>query len=111
MSTKHRLVMMGDKTPVLPFYEDNLDAIYITTGGTPVTYTVPAGVVALKFACTVDFYARKNAAVSVPAANVTDGSAPMLNPVFVQVQGGDTISLDTGTGNDGIPIFIERFTG
>lgn len=55
--------------------------------------TVPADARFARFAATGDFYAAYDAVAAVPAASVTDGTAPELNPDFRVVDGVTTISL------------------
>jgi len=55
--------------------------------------TVPAEACKVLFSCTGDFYAHHNAAATIPAGDVTDGSASALNPTGWVVTAADTIGV------------------
>ena len=58
-------------------------------------FTVPTDAKMVLFSATGDFYCDigSAASASIPAADVTDGSAPEINPVARGVVAGETISL------------------
>lgn len=60
---------------------------------TPEVHTVPTGAVFVNFSADGDFYANFGAAAAVPAADVTDGSASVLNPGLRALDGAATIGL------------------
>lgn len=55
--------------------------------------TVPTGAKWAIFSANGDFYARVGGTATVPAADVTDGTASMLNPTLRNVEGVTTISV------------------
>lgn len=55
--------------------------------------TVPAGAKYVLFSATADFYAKFGGAAAVPAADVTDGSASILNPELRAIDGASSIGL------------------
>lgn len=58
---------------------DYVDARVIVAN-TQEQYTVPNNVSVVLFSATDNFYAKPNASCAVPAADVSDGTAPELNP-------------------------------
>lgn len=72
---------------------DYVDA-RVLAGSTAESHTVPADVRWLIFSSTcATFYARKNAAAAVPAADVTDGSASERSPTAWFVENLTSIGL------------------
>ena len=55
--------------------------------------TVPAAAYKVLFSCTGNFYARHNAAATIAAVDVTDGTASALNPSGWVVTPADTIGV------------------
>ena len=72
----------------------------ILAADTKEDFTVPALAKAVLFSAIGDFYCLigPSASASVPAADITDGSAPELNPVAREVVAGETISLIASAG-------------
>lgn len=59
-------------------------------------HTVPAGARYVLFSATNDFYANFNAAAAVPAADIENGTASILNPGLRSIEGAVTIGLISG---------------
>jgi len=58
------------------------------------THTIPAGATMVLFSSTGDFWVDfHGATAAIPAADVTDGSSPELNPVARAVTAGGTFSM------------------
>lgn len=55
--------------------------------------TVPTGAKYVNFSATADFYARFGAAAAVPANEVADGTASVLNPGLRALDGVTSIGL------------------
>ncbi len=61
---------------------------YVLVADTVQTITIPTGARFALFSCTGDFYVDfAGTLAAVPAANITDGSAPELNPAVRSVEG------------------------
>lgn len=75
--------------PPLALYND----ARVLAAGVAESVTVPAGASYAFFAGTADFYVRIGGTAAVPAADVTDGTAPTLNPTARAVTPGDTLSI------------------
>lgn len=73
----------------LPLYID----ARVLAAGVNETHTVPAGAEVVFFGRDGDFYARPNGAATVPAADVTDGTASELNPTCWDVRSTTQIGL------------------
>jgi len=71
---------------------DYIDAEYLAAG-TEGEATVPARAKLVLFSATADFYFILGDTVTVPAANIEDGTAGELNPVVRVVEPGDIIHL------------------
>lgn len=56
-------------------------------------HTVPTGAKSVLFSATADFYANFGAAAAIPAVDVTDGTASLLNPKLRGIDGAATIGL------------------
>ena len=56
-------------------------------------HTVPAGAQRVFFSGTADFYVNFSGAAAVPATDVTDGSASLLNPTARSIAGVGTIGI------------------
>lgn len=69
----------GRESSAIPFAE--VVNAYKLTANVAQAIDVPAGANIAVFSCDNDFYAKPGATVTVPAANVTDGTAGELNPV------------------------------
>lgn len=76
----------------LPPPSDHVNSITLAAGVAKVE-TVPALATCVLFSKTTKFYAKHNAAATVPAGDVTDGSASDLNPEGWIVTAGDTIGV------------------
>lgn len=71
-------------------YIDN----YVLAATVAQTVTVPAGVTAVAFSATDDFYVRwSTGTAAIPGVNVTDGSGAEINPVMRSVYPGQTFSV------------------
>lgn len=75
--------------PPLSAYND----ARVLAANTAESVTVPAGASFALFAGTADFYVRTGGTAAVPAADISDGTAPVLNPTARAVTAGDTLSL------------------
>ncbi len=71
---------------------DYIDA-RVLAANTAESHTVPPGAKYVLFSANADFYAKFGAAGTVPAADVTDGTASELNPVLRSIDGATTIGL------------------
>lgn len=60
---------------------------------TNVAYVVPSNMKFMQLSCEDDFYMRKGAAASVPAANILDGTASQQNPAHILVDGDETLNF------------------
>lgn len=60
---------------------------YVLSAGAPVTVNIPTGARVAVFNSNTNFYVNWLAAAAVPSGNITDGSAPELNPVARDVTG------------------------
>ena len=89
---KLRLDLDGNRNA--PHYgveqSDTINAVVIT-GGSESTSTVPSDARWVLMSSDNDFYFIINATASVPAADVTNGSASELNPVMRRVDPGDVL--------------------
>lgn len=67
----------------------------VLTAGTAKSITVPANTGTVIFSATAgaDFYVKYNGTATVPSSDVTDGSAPDINPTIRTLLPGDTISV------------------
>lgn len=83
----------GSITPQPPDYVD----ARVLAAGTAKRHTVPEGARFVSFSATVDFFALFGASdvtAAVPSTDVTDGTAPELNPMARKIPDGVThISL------------------
>ncbi len=73
----------------LPGYRDS----YSLSAGVARAVTIPAGAGAVKFYSKADFYAQANTVAAMPVGDVTDGTAPALNPAVRDLAGVSTLSL------------------
>jgi len=58
--------------------------------------TVPTGAKCVLFSATANFYANFGAAAAIPATEVADGTASVLNPGLRSLDGAATIGLISG---------------
>jgi len=74
------------------------------------TYTVPTGCYLLVFNAPGGFWVRKGGTAAIPAADVTDGTAPVYNPASRLVTPGDQLSF---IADDAVKISLQchTFTG
>ncbi len=63
------------------------------------TLTIPTGANYVIFSSEGDFYVRVNAAATVPAGDVTDGSAAELNPPAYGLNGVTSLSVISKAAN------------
>lgn len=75
---------------------DTINAKVLAAGVAEVE-TVPAEAKCVLFSSEGNFYAKHNAAASVPAGDVIDGTASELNPSGYIVAAADTIGLIAST--------------
>ncbi len=62
------------------------------------TFVVPDGMHYVSFfSTTINVYVRKNATVTIPVADITDGTAGEPNPVLLRVEPGDTLHIRSAT--------------
>ena len=73
-------------------FTDQVDARVLGVA-TAEPHTVPAGATTVIFSGNADFYVNAFGTATVPAADVTDGSASELNPARRSVVGIATLSL------------------
>lgn len=73
-------------------FTDHIDA-RVLAASTAETVTVPTGATAVFFSSTADFYVNAFITATVPAADVTDGTASELNPLQRSVQGIASFSM------------------
>jgi hypothetical protein len=57
------------------------------------SHTVPTGAKKVLFSATGNIYVKFGGTAAVPAADVTDGTASMLNPVLVEIDYATTIGI------------------
>lgn len=62
------------------------------------TITVPTGSRFVLFSGNNDFYVKSNATATIPI-DISDGSAPELNPTMRSVKGGDVLHLVAPNAN------------
>ncbi len=82
----------GSRGSLAPVQADTIDARVLAAGAAEV-HAVPTGAQHVLFSATGDFFAKFGAsgvAAAVPAADVTNGSAPELNPAARRVPDGAT---------------------
>lgn len=65
----------------------------VLAADTAETFTCPTDANFVIFSSTGDFFAKYDGAATVPAADITDGTAPELNPIARLMDGGTSISL------------------
>lgn len=91
-----RIQKDGQYVPALPLINqsDYID-MAVLAATTKEDFTVPAKATKVIFASTGNFYCEigSAASASIPAGDVTDGSAPEINPTARVVVAGETISL------------------
>lgn len=98
--------MSTDERRALEFNPSDTNNAYVMTGAA-ISATVPSGAVVAGFSATGNFYANFNGgSAAVPAANVTDGTAPELNPSTRRVAGVSSISL---IGAAGVVVVISYY--
>jgi len=74
-------------------YSPYIDA-RVLAANTAESHTIPTGAKVVVFSADQNFYARFGATAAIPAADVTDGTSPMLNPTARGIEDGvTTISL------------------
>lgn len=73
-------------------YSNYVDA-RVLSGTVAEVITVPSGAKKVLFSATGNFYAKFGAAAAIPATDITDGSAPSLNPVLRNIDGAATIGI------------------
>ncbi len=61
------------------------------------SHVVPARAKYVLFSADADFYAKLGGAATVPAADILDGSGPMMNPTLRSLDGSTTIGLISPT--------------
>ena len=66
---------------------------YVLAAGVGRGVTIPAGARIAVFSSNTNFYVNWLATAAVPLANITDGSAPELNPVARDVSGYTSFSV------------------
>lgn len=74
-----RATAAGPEASFTAKFADETDALVFAAAGTK-TIDVPAGYKVAGFSSTVDFWVRQGPALTIPTADVIDGSAPTLNP-------------------------------
>lgn len=65
----------------------------VLAAGVAESHVVPRGARYVLFSANTDFYAKFDGTAAVPAADVTDGSASVLNPGLRGISGVATIGL------------------
>lgn len=65
----------------------------VLAAGVAEVITIPTDAQTVLFSSTGNFYANSNAAASVPAADITDGTSSILNPSGWVVEAADTIGI------------------
>ena len=71
--------------------------IRVLATDTAESHTVPTGARYVLFSATADFWVKFDGAAIVPAADVTDGSGPVLNPSLRALDGATAIGLKAAT--------------
>lgn len=81
----------GQSTFAVPFS----DTINVQTLAPTVaeSVTIPSGAKYVVFSSSADFYARINAAATIPVGDVTDGSGSEMNPSIRQLRDVTTLSV------------------
>lgn len=82
----------GDRGSLAPVPSDYVDA-RVLAASTSKRHTIPAGVTHVLFSADGDFFARfgdGTITATVPAGDVTDGGASMLNPAARRIPAGVT---------------------
>ena len=79
----------SNRAALAPPASDHVDA-RVLAAGVAEAHTIPAGAKYVAFSATADFYAKFGGAASVPAADVTNGTASALNPTQRRVPDGVT---------------------
>lgn len=68
------------------------------SAGTAGSFTLDDDTRYVTFGNTGNFYAKIGGTAAAPSANVTDGTASVLNPTGFMVEGGETLSLFAASG-------------
>ena len=82
-----------DGTPLVGLFPATYTDAVVLAANTPVVYSVPAGGVYALINCTTDVWVKFGAAAAIPIANITDGSAPSLNPALRALAGTTSIGF------------------
>ena len=89
------LVLQGDANSAnvfgLPF-PNHVDA-RVLAPSVAESHTIPAGARFVLFSADDDFYARFDGTATIPAGDITDGSASEINPTVRAIDGATTIGL------------------
>lgn len=72
----------GQSNPTFGLNFSGYNDAIVLAAGVAQTYTIPSGAKSLLFSATESFYVAESGTASVPASNVVNGSAPVLNPVL-----------------------------
>lgn len=80
----------------VPYPSDCVMAVFLTAG-VPKTVAVPQDANIVMFNATGNIWVRFGAAAAVPTADITDGTAPELNPAGRIVTGVASIGLAAAT--------------
>jgi hypothetical protein len=92
-----RVVRDTDRNVVIGMNQSvHIDA-RVLAANTAESHIVPSGARYVLFSANADFYAKFGSAASVPAGDVTDGSASELNPTLRSIDGAASIGLISPT--------------
>jgi len=89
---------------------DTVNALSVTAGGPAETLTIPSGATFVRFSANGNFYVRANAVAAEVAADITNGTASILNPSgLMSLDGVTSISVIGATG--GATVITAEFFG
>jgi hypothetical protein len=94
----HNTTPGGGQSFALPVGEYN-DVVALAAD-TAKSFTVPAGANFMMFSPEMFFYLKKTSTFTIPAADVTDGTAPELNPGVRRCTPGDVYYMRARTAGN-----------
>jgi len=80
-------------SPLIGLHHSSSVYANVLAANTAESVTVPDGAKYVNFSATADFYAKFGGAAAVPANEVADGSASVLNPGLRALDGAASIGL------------------
>ncbi len=90
-------ILDANRYPAVGFNYSNSVYASVLAAGVAEVVTVPTGAKNVIFSATADFYVRFAAAAAIPATEVADGTASILNPQLRSIDGAATIGVISPT--------------